>query len=175
MDLKEVQSAIRMLLGDQYVGSAFDIFNKLNGVFANSKDTPSGYGYIKYLLENVGDTCRYSSTQKSSSQMTGYLQECTAQREILHEEMIRASGMMNNLLERSVGRMGVVSLLSNAVKPITLFVLYKWVHRNIPAYTWMEEESEACRKEASEYLRRYPSSINNLPEEFKAIATELRE
>ena len=121
----------------------------------------SPYGLVRWAIDRYGYRAGDSSMAVSRQVIDGYVEEAVKLRDDMPCMVLNA----NEYLERLASNMGdmetVLGHLERMSMPYILYVLF--------AGAGMPEYAERYRQDAAEHLRRYPSTLDLLPEPFRSL------
>lgn len=144
----------------------------LDDVFHDDPTSFSGYGYIKFIKESLGDMVRYGNVVVSPTNIKKYKDECDFQRMSLMSMLSTSTERFTTLLQ-TFDRKPVeqaAQFMEGSASPIVLYILFRHTERSVPGTeVILDPIVKSYEPMAIETLKRYPGCINGLPEEYREV------
>lgn len=125
----------------------------------------SAYGYIMWIVDNYGHKCAYRNLVTSQKATGGYLSAAIKYRDDMPSMLINADTYVTQILSNVADIDICFKQLEGMTFPYVLYVLF--------AGSGQHALVERYRTEIEEQMRRYPSTLDLLPETYRKVGMEV--
>lgn len=167
VSVEQLQRTMTSLLGDA-VPRDFP-FGKVSQMLcayeAEYGLTLSAYGYVRWAIDHYGYKCLFKNLMASDKVVGDYAKEALKYMEdmplMLNNAIMYANQLMANIADQAV----CMKQLEGMTFPYVLYTFF--------AAGGCREVVEVYRPQMEEQMLRYPSTLDKLPESFKAVGREI--
>jgi len=152
----------------QYISNGFpyqEVAEKLSRMEEDNNILLSPYGYIMWALDHYGYKCAYKNVLASSGALTGYLEAAKKFRDDTPALLVNAHTYVTKLLSNVADMNICFSKLEDMSFPYVLYTLF--------AASGQDDVVSRYRKDMVEQMRRYPSTLDLLPESYRNVGKEI--
>lgn len=118
-----------------------------------------------YLMEKFGHHALYQNVINSSEALKGYVEQAKSYKEEMPLNLLNASEYTEKILGAIPDMSLAVARLVTMARPYVLYVLFKAVGQ--------DEYVKEFKHDFEEVLRRYPSTLDNLPGMYRILGSEV--
>ena len=127
--------------------------------------TVTAYGYVMYALEHHGSMCAYNNVFSSDACVKGYVDSARKYKEDMPALLLNAHEYVSKMLVNIPDIDVCLKQLEGMTFPYVLYVLF--------AGGGNADTVRRYRPEMEEQMRRYPSTLDALPESYRTIGEEV--
>lgn len=164
---EQLRRTMSSLLGDTVPGDfPFGKVAQLLGSYETEYGTTlSAYGYVRWAIDHLGYKCLYKNLMASDKVVGSYAREALKYMEdmpmMLNNAIVYANQLMANIADTDV----CMRQLEGMTFPYVLYTFF--------AASGCHEVVERYKPQMEEQMLRYPSTLDRLPESFKAVGREI--
>jgi len=125
----------------------------------------SPYGHVLWCLDHYGVKSAWRNVLCSDAAVKGYVEDAAKFRDDMPAMLVNAHAYVTSILANVADLDTAMRQLEGMSFPYVLYVLF--------AGSGQEEVVERYRPEAEEQLRRYPSTLDLLPESYRSLKETL--
>lgn len=127
--------------------------------------TLSEYGYVMWAVDHYGWKCAYKNLMASEDVVQGYMDEALKYMLDMPILLVNAHKYLGKLLGNIANFDTCMQLLEGMSYPYIIYTLL--------AGTGQVDKVAKYRPEMEEQMRRYPSTLDKLPESFRKVGQEV--
>ena len=164
---ERLREEMKRLLGP-YAGDDFpyaDVAGALSRFEEDNGMSLSPYGYVMWAVDHHGYKCAYRNLMASQAVTSGYAEAARKFRDDMPALLVNASGYAASVLSNVADFDTCLMQLEGMSFPHVLWVLF--------AGSGQEDKVRKYRDATREHLRRYPSTLDLLPESYRNVGKEL--
>ena len=125
----------------------------------------SPYGFIMWAVDHYGGKCTYANVLSSDNAVDGYVSAATKMRDDMPYMLLNANTYVTKILSNVADMDTCLRQLEGMTFPYVLYVLF--------AGSGQADVVERYRAAMAEQMRRYPSTLDKLPEVYRQVGQEV--
>lgn len=125
----------------------------------------SEYGYVMWAVDHYGWKCAYKNLMASDDVVQGYMDEALKYMLDMPILLVNANKYLSKLLGNIANFETCLQLLEGMSYPYILYTLFAGIGQ--------ADRVARYRPEMEEQMRRYPSTLDKLPESFRKVGEEV--
>ena len=125
----------------------------------------SPYGFVLWCLDHYGVKCAWKNVLCSDAAVKGYVEDAARLRDDMPAMLLNAHTYVSSILANVADLDTALRQLEGMSFPYVLYVLF--------AASGQEDVVDRYRPEAEEQLKRYPSTLDLLPESYRSVKEAL--
>lgn len=162
----ELRTEVGRLLGRSVEGFPVEkVAARLEALQKEREIVLSAYGYLMWAMEHYGEKCLYKNVLASENAISGYVGAAVKMRDEMPEMLVNAHMYVSKVLANVADLETCLTQLEGMSYPYVLYVLF--------AAGGQGSVVERYRPEAEEQMKRYPSTLDRLPESYRNVGKEL--
>lgn len=125
----------------------------------------SAYGYVMWAVDHHGYKCAYSNLMASANVTGGYCDAAKNYRDDMPAMLVNANLYATKILSNVADLDTCLRQLEGMTFPYVLYTLFTG--------TGQVDVVERYRNDFQEHMRRYPSTLDLLPESFRKVGDDI--